>query len=799
MALCPNCFREPAAPGPCPFCGYDGIEAVKKHPQALRPGAILNGRYIVGRVLGQGGFGITYIALDDRTSERVAIKEYYPAEFAGRTADGLTVSVHSEERDDNFAFGKAQFLEEAKTLANFIGNEHIVRIHSYFEENGTAYFVMDYIEGPALDRYMAQFGGRLGVREAKHLLLPLMDALEDVHRKGIVHRDIAPDNIIITGDGMARLIDFGAARYSTGEKSKSLDVVLKHGFAPMEQYARRGRQGPWTDVYAMAATFYYAITGKVPPDAIERVQDDTLVAPSTLGIRIDDATEDALMKALEVSSADRFQSMRDFCAAMGGVPGADADEAARREKERAERERAEREKAERLAREKVEREARERAEREAAEKAAREEKARLAAEQREREKREAAERKAKEKAEREAKKTADAKPAEAGTPAASEKTKSKLPLIFGLAAVLVAALVFVFTRGGKPESPAVTAIPTASATDTAAPTAEPEAAAAAVLPEDNNVFTLKFYHIFADEASGGNESKWINKAVQEISERTGGKLVINVVPMGIMGSEAELIPQVVSGEVDMSLSSGSVWGELTDLKALGWSELPYIVTDYEELNALAERLPDMTNRQLEQEGSRLYCLGVMSMGLRCLCTANTPVYATNDCAGLKIRIPVAEIYEATAALWRADPIGMSSSKVITSLNNGTIDGFASDPWSVIARGQEESLNYFTETNHIAQLNMLMINRSSLEKLPEAYREILIEAFRDNCLDQCRDRASLYEVELEKLKAAGVEVISPTREALTEFIEATRPYFWKKVSEWNVGYLTEEFFTYLQQR
>ena len=533
---------------------------------------------------------------------------------------------------------------------------------------------MDYIEGPALDRYMAQFGGRLGVREAKHLLLPLMDALEDVHRKGIVHRDIAPDNIIITGDGMARLIDFGAARYSTGEKSKSLDVVLKHGFAPMEQYARRGRQGPWTDVYAMAATFYYAITGKVPPDAIERVQDDTLVAPSTLGIRIDDATEDALMKALEVSSADRFQSMRDFCAAMGGVPGADADEAARREKERAERERAEREKAERLAREKVEREARERAEREAAEKAAREEKARLAAEQREREKREAAERKAKEKAEREAKKTADAKPAEAGTPAASEKTKSKLPLIFGLAAVLVAALVFVFTRGGKPESPAVTAIPTASATDTAAPTAEPEAAAAAVLPEDNNVFTLKFYHIFADEASGGNESKWINKAVQEISERTGGKLVINVVPMGIMGSEAELIPQVVSGEVDMSLSSGSVWGELTDLKALGWSELPYIVTDYEELNALAERLPDMTNRQLEQEGSRLYCLGVMSMGLRCLCTANTPVYATNDCAGLKIRIPVAEIYEATAALWRADPIGMSSSKVITSLNRRNHEG-----------------------------------------------------------------------------------------------------------------------------
>ena len=177
---------------------------------------------------------------------------------------------------------------------------------------------MDSKRNTPLDSYMRQFGGRLGVREAKHLLLPLMDALAEVHDRGIVHRDIAPDNILITGDGTAKLIDFGAARYSTGEKSRSLDVILKHGFAPYEQYMRRGRQGPWTDVYAMGATFYYAVTGKVPPEAVERMQEDILIPPGTLGVKIDAATEDALLKALEVNASDRFQNMRDFCEAMDG-------------------------------------------------------------------------------------------------------------------------------------------------------------------------------------------------------------------------------------------------------------------------------------------------------------------------------------------------------------------------------------------------------------------------------------------------------------------------------------------------
>ena len=312
--ICYHCFQEKPNNETCPFCGYDPAASEGKYPDALRPGSILNGKYIVGHVLGQGGFGITYIAKDYLSGERVAIKEYLPSEFARR--NGSSVQAFSGDQETNFAYGKEQFLAEAKTLAAFNGDEHIVRIFSFFEENNTAYFAMEYVDGYALDKIMAQQGGRLSIAEANRYLLPLMESLNKVHAKGIVHRDIAPDNIIVTKDGSAKLIDFGAARFSTGEKSKSLDVILKHGFAPMEQYMRRGRQGPYTDVYALAVTYYYAITGKIPPDAVERVEQDSLFLPSAMGVAIRKSTEKVLQKALAVSSSDRFQTMAHFHAAM---------------------------------------------------------------------------------------------------------------------------------------------------------------------------------------------------------------------------------------------------------------------------------------------------------------------------------------------------------------------------------------------------------------------------------------------------------------------------------------------------
>ena len=318
--ICYSCFAEKSTAGACPRCGYDPASDEGKYPIALRAGSILNGRYIVGRVLGQGGFGITYLAQDYQTKGLVAIKEYLPTEFAGRTTGTYAVQVYSGDRRENFEYGKEQFLAEAKTLAEFIGNDHIVRIYSYFEEYGTAYLAMEYIDGESLDKYMSHHGGRLSVEKANELLIPVMEALDWVHSKGIVHRDIAPDNIIVTKDGRAKLIDFGAARYSTGEKSKSLDVILKHGFAPKEQYIRRGRQGPFTDVYAMAATYYYAITGKIPPDSIERMDEDELIPPTTLGVKLSEKAEDALLKGLEVNASERYQSTGELASGLAAQP-----------------------------------------------------------------------------------------------------------------------------------------------------------------------------------------------------------------------------------------------------------------------------------------------------------------------------------------------------------------------------------------------------------------------------------------------------------------------------------------------
>ena len=264
--LCPNCF-QPIDPNAytCPLCGFSRQSNCEKYPLALTPGTVLAGRFIIGRVLGQGGFGITYLAQDYQTKERVALKEYFPEAMVTRSQN-LTVSFFSGEKKDFFEYGKSCFLEEAKTLAQFIGTENIVRIYSYFEENDTAYFAMEFIEGESLQDYISSKGGKIPFEDAKRIIFPIMDALEIVHSKGIIHRDISPDNIYICKNNSVKLLDFGAARYSLGDKSRSLDVVLKHGYAPKEQYTRPGKQGPFTDIYSLAATLYKTLTGRTPPD-----------------------------------------------------------------------------------------------------------------------------------------------------------------------------------------------------------------------------------------------------------------------------------------------------------------------------------------------------------------------------------------------------------------------------------------------------------------------------------------------------------------------------------------------------
>ena len=310
--LCYNCFQEkPDAAGPCPYCGFDLAENEKKFPVALRAGTVLNDRYIVGRVLGQGGFGITYLALDTQLNAKVAIKEFMPGEIATRVG-GTTVSVMMDTKSEEFAYGAERFQEEARTLAKFIGNPNIAGVSSYFDENDTSYFVMDYIEGISFKTYIANHGGKISVEEALNVMIPVLRALTAVHQEGFIHRDVTPDNIYITKDGIVKLLDFGSARYSIGDKSKSLDVILKVGYAPKEQYIRRSRQGPFTDVYSCAACFYAAITGFLPPESLERLDHDELVPISQCGIDIPEYLDKAILKGLAVQPEDRFQNAQEF-------------------------------------------------------------------------------------------------------------------------------------------------------------------------------------------------------------------------------------------------------------------------------------------------------------------------------------------------------------------------------------------------------------------------------------------------------------------------------------------------------
>ena len=314
--ICYGCFSE-KEPGQqiCPHCGFDQTE--EQPYLALPLGTILNGRYLTGKVLGVGGFGITYLGYDLTLEIKVAIKEYMPSAMATRHADQYSVVLTGRVETD-YRYGMARFLDEARILAKLQNTPHIVSVQNYFKENNTAYFVMEYIDGMSLKEYLQTQGGKISTENAMRILQPVMEALGQVHALNLLHRDISPDNIYITAKGESRLLDFGAARFAAGDNNKSVSVILKHGYAPEEQYSSRGNQGPWTDVYAMGATLYRCVTGVLPPDAIERVHGDTLKTPSELGIQLPDCMEKALMKALALKTEDRFADMKTFLSALKG-------------------------------------------------------------------------------------------------------------------------------------------------------------------------------------------------------------------------------------------------------------------------------------------------------------------------------------------------------------------------------------------------------------------------------------------------------------------------------------------------
>ncbi|MCR4645123.1 MAG: leucine-rich repeat domain-containing protein [Oscillospiraceae bacterium] len=330
MKYCIRCM-EPLAGDTCPVCGSSQDYTPPSHH--LLPGTMLNGKYCVGAALGEGGFGITYIGRDTRLEMRVAVKEYYPNGFVNRTA---TVSpavqpAVGEDRSEFYEKGKERFLREARSLAQFSGEPGIVDVRDYFEENETAYIVMAYLEGETLRSYLKRTGN-MRPEDAFSLLLPVMQSMEKVHQKGIIHRDISPDNIILV-NGSAKLIDFGAARNVMGEGSKTLSVMIKPGYAPEEQYRTKGEQGAWTDVYALCATMYRCITGNVPDDAAERLFKDELKRPSELGVKITPAFEAALMKGMAVFAEDRYRSIQELIAGLNGEAPAEPEERTQRRTE----------------------------------------------------------------------------------------------------------------------------------------------------------------------------------------------------------------------------------------------------------------------------------------------------------------------------------------------------------------------------------------------------------------------------------------------------------------------------------
>lgn len=280
----------------------------------LREGTVLKNKYRIGKVLGFGGFGITYLARNLELSQTVVIKEYFPMELAYRDVEKGEINLTPpEEKNDRKIYqkGKKDFLSEARRMAALSEVPSVVKVLDWFEENETAYLVMEHVRGMGLDRYLERLDEPLSFQEAWRLILPVLDGLEKVHEKGIIHRDFNPSNLMMQENGTLKMIDFGAARGYL-DTEKTMTVLVKRGYAPPEQYLRHGPQGPWTDLYAVCATLYEMVTGVRPQPSIERMQKDRLYLPSAYGAEITPEEEKVLCRGLELTPIHRFRSVKEL-------------------------------------------------------------------------------------------------------------------------------------------------------------------------------------------------------------------------------------------------------------------------------------------------------------------------------------------------------------------------------------------------------------------------------------------------------------------------------------------------------
>ncbi len=296
---------------PCPMCGYDPSGGGLDY--ALRPGTILNGKYLIGKVLGQGGFGITYVGWDLALERKVAVKEYYPSGQVSRhPSTGNTLQWYNTEQARMSRInGQEMFLKEARKMTKVSKILQVVQVLDLFQENNSAYIIMEFVEGETLKEHLKKTGP-LQWEDAKKIFLPVAEAMERVHKLGLVHRDLSPDNLMLQPDGDVKILDLGAAKDLNLNSGASSMQVAKGGFSPLEQYIQRGGSGPWTDVYAIAATMYYTLTGVLPPSAIDRMDRDTLNWDLPQLQKLPPNVLQALKNAMAIRAENRTQSMAAF-------------------------------------------------------------------------------------------------------------------------------------------------------------------------------------------------------------------------------------------------------------------------------------------------------------------------------------------------------------------------------------------------------------------------------------------------------------------------------------------------------
>ena len=292
----------------CPSCGYVRGNPARE-PYYIYPGMMLNNRYIVGQVLGAGGFGITYKVWDTRLETVLAIKEYYPGGMVNRAPGTKDVILFTRNRMAEYNHGLIRFLDEAKSMARFSSHKNIINVFEYFEENETAYIVMEYLDGVTLSSFLKI--NTLDLNTSLDLISQVCAALKDIHSAGIVHRDVSPDNIFICTNNNIKLIDFGAARFYPDE-DRQMTIILKPGFAPPEQYESVNLQGPWTDIYALGSTLYLMVTGVKPEESTNRRIDDTLYAPAQINSEIPEYVSNTIMKAMAIDKHLRFHNIAEF-------------------------------------------------------------------------------------------------------------------------------------------------------------------------------------------------------------------------------------------------------------------------------------------------------------------------------------------------------------------------------------------------------------------------------------------------------------------------------------------------------